>query len=129
MQTSNLSHCRQQESDRKEEQTFKLEAFSTLQQLAKALEQWETQQLLGGQYDKLGAILSIQVRRHPKSPATHDCTILKKVHVGQSCMSLQSRQAALKRQNLSRTYLAQHELENDFVIFITIITIIVIMLT
>ncbi|KAL0041594.1 hypothetical protein WJX79_008705 [Trebouxia sp. C0005] len=49
-----------EESDRKEEQTFKLEAFSTLQQLAKALEQWETQQLLGGQYDKLGAILSIQ---------------------------------------------------------------------
>ncbi len=44
-------------------------------------------------------------------------------------MSLQSRQAALKRQNLSRTYLAQHELENDFVIFITIITIIVIKLT
>ena len=37
--------------------------MSTLQQLAKALEQWETQQLLGGEYDKLGAILSLQV--HP----------------------------------------------------------------
>ena len=33
----------------------------TLEKLAKALEQWETQQLLGGPYDKLGATLSIQV--------------------------------------------------------------------
>lgn len=53
-----------QVSDSKEQETFKAEAFSTLQQLTKALEQWETQQLLGGQYDKLGAILSIQVRQH-----------------------------------------------------------------
>ena len=50
-----------QESDSKDEQNFKAEASSTLKQLAKALEQWETQQLLGGQYDKLGAILCIQV--------------------------------------------------------------------
>jgi len=83
LQTSKLRHYHQQESDRKEEQTFKLEAFSTLQQLAKALEQWETRQLLGGQYDKLGAILSIQVRRHSESPATHDDTIVMKVSLGQ----------------------------------------------
>jgi len=84
LHTSNQRHCCQQESDGKEEQTFKLEAFSTLQQLAKALEQWETQQLLGGQYDKLGAILSIQVRQHSDSPAMRDNTILIKVHLGQS---------------------------------------------
>ena len=61
-----------QESDSKDEQNFKAEASSTLQQLAKALEQWETQQLLGGQYDKLGAILSIQVRLH-ESGFPSDC--------------------------------------------------------
>ena len=51
----------EQESDGKEEDSFKKEALHTLDKLTKALEQWETQQLLGGQYDKLGAILSIQV--------------------------------------------------------------------
>ncbi len=39
-------------------------------------------------------------------------------------VSLQCRQAALKRQDLSRMYLAHHELETDFVIIIIIITII-----
>lgn len=53
--------CFQQESDGTEEDSFKTEALHTLDKLTKALEQWETQQLLGGQYDKLGAILSIQV--------------------------------------------------------------------
>lgn len=51
----------EQESDSKEEDSFKTEALHTLDKLTKALDQWETQQLLGGQYDKLGAILSIQV--------------------------------------------------------------------
>ena len=84
-----MRHCCQQESDRKEEQTFKLEAFNTLQQLSKALEQWETQQLLGGQYDKLGAILSIQVRQCSQSPVMHEDTILIKVHLRQSfCIAL-----------------------------------------
>ena len=50
-----------QESDSTEEANFKTEALHTLDKLAKALEQWETQQLLGGQYDKLDAVLSIQV--------------------------------------------------------------------
>ena len=50
-----------QETDGKEEQGFKSEATNTLQELVKAVEQWETQQMLGGQYDKLGAVLSIQV--------------------------------------------------------------------
>ena len=50
-----------QESDSTEEANFKTEAMHTLDKLTKALEQWETQQLLGGQYDKLGAVLSIQV--------------------------------------------------------------------
>ncbi|KAL3131818.1 hypothetical protein ABBQ38_007532 [Trebouxia sp. C0009 RCD-2024] len=49
-----------EESDSKEEDSFKTEALHTLDKLTKALDQWETQQLLGGQYDKLGAILSIQ---------------------------------------------------------------------
>lgn len=53
-----------QESDSKEEADFKIEALHTLDKLFKALEQWETQQLLGGQYDKLGATLSIQVVPH-----------------------------------------------------------------
>lgn len=50
-----------QETDSKEEQGFKSEAAHTLAELVKAVEQWETQQMLGGQYDKLGAVLSIQV--------------------------------------------------------------------
>lgn len=53
-----------QESGNKEEADFKIEALHTLDKLTKALEQWETQQLLGGQYDKLGATLSIQVVPH-----------------------------------------------------------------
>ncbi len=36
-----------------------------------------------------------------------------------------ARQTALERQDLSRTYLAHHELESDFVIIIIIITIII----
>ncbi len=31
------------------------------------------------------------------------------------------KQTALERQDLSRTYLAHHELESDFVIFITLV--------
>ena len=56
-----------QESDGQEEANFKTEALQTLDQLTKALEQWETQQLLGGQYDKLGAVLSIQVSLNSQS--------------------------------------------------------------
>ena len=58
-----LQHCvlLEQESDSNEEDAFKSEALLTLDKLTKALDQWETQQLLGGQYDKLGAVLSIQV--------------------------------------------------------------------
>lgn len=56
-----------QETDSKEEQGFKTEAANTLGELVRAVEQWETQQMLGGQYDKLGAVLSIQVCKEPLS--------------------------------------------------------------
>lgn len=85
-----------QVSESKEQETFKAEAFSTLEQLAKTLEQWETQQLLGGQYDKLGAILSIQVRQHI-NPLHHMETF--HTHVNnllshQALLSVSQRQAA-----------------------------------
>ena len=50
-----------QETDSKEEKGFKTEAANTLQELVRTVDQWETQQMLGGQYDKLGVVLSIQV--------------------------------------------------------------------
>lgn len=64
-----------QDADSVDEQSFKSEALNTLQQLSKALEQWETQQLLGGQYDKLGAILCIQVVHQWLTPMHLSCSI------------------------------------------------------
>lgn len=77
----------EQESDSKEEDSFKTEALQTLGQLTKALDQWETQQLLGGQYDKLGAILSIQVEP-VVSTLPHICGFSPEILCAAACSTL-----------------------------------------